>query len=267
MGTLTSPQGGGFVVESVPNLVSAASSATIDTYGSWVEVFASTGADSDFMIVQPRYITGMTHPMIADLSIGIGASGSEVQIVDDLPGTRSSSDVTVGGWQIPIRIPAGSRVAARAKNRYTSEAASVFYGVQLLQCGSLDHSGVGDRMIKLGDALVVGGMTELSAWTEIAASIDHDIKSLWFGLEMNRNTSTTPSDVWVDIGIGGSGSEEMLLENYYVRSTVWEVAYMIPAGPLPFAIAAGSRLSVRTKVPTPTNATDRTTRCMLWGLI
>lgn len=106
--------------------------ATLNTYGAWSQLSASTAAD----IVAVRLSLGMrTNAAPAQtalnyyVDLGVGGAGAEVAIVDGLPFT-SSTDGSFGAggphiW-LPCSIPAGSRIAARAKANTTDATDRLF---------------------------------------------------------------------------------------------------------------------------------------------
>lgn len=110
----------------IPNTTgsSGATPSSDQVYGSWWQMAASTPADYVITAVMARFAsTGANtqHGPIF-LDVGIGASGSE-QLIDTVMifGTEASQASatanTIGGvavLPVGLRIPAGSRLAARA---------------------------------------------------------------------------------------------------------------------------------------------------------
>jgi hypothetical protein len=94
---------------------------TANTKGSWVPLTASTAVDYVGILVAldgTNQTAWSFQNWLVDLAIG--ASGSELIIVPnffaDAPGTSATTVNTIGSVQfLPIPIPAGTRIAARAQ--------------------------------------------------------------------------------------------------------------------------------------------------------
>lgn len=106
------------------NATSVDPGASANTKGSWVELVASTSYDIDLLIVAlgSRDQTGSIVTCSWLVDIGVGAAGSEVVIVPNL--WTALTDYSAGAAcqsSVPVtppivrRIPAGSRIAARAQ--------------------------------------------------------------------------------------------------------------------------------------------------------
>lgn len=101
--------------------------------GAWTELFASTNFDSKALDLDVLPVVPSTGAIYySTLEIGIGAAGAEVPLMSDIgvlhqSGTYDGATATVRPIRlhIPIRIPAGSRVAARAYMRPTANGPSV----------------------------------------------------------------------------------------------------------------------------------------------
>ena len=94
--------------------------ATANTKGAWVQLIASTGFDTeDLLLAFDHDETGFpaaTRTFLLD--IGLGAAAAEQVVIDNLAVALSASDNaflprTLG--PVPCRIPAGTRVAARCQ--------------------------------------------------------------------------------------------------------------------------------------------------------
>lgn len=106
----------------------ATASASAYTKGSWAELIASTGIDSQQIILQLQRFGAQAAYRI---DIGIGAGGSEVVAVPDINfvvGSDGANDASmyVGRDQtihIPLTVKAGSRVAIRIESSTGSATA------------------------------------------------------------------------------------------------------------------------------------------------
>ena len=99
------------------------SSTTANVYGSWVQLKASTGLEATSLIVTIADPNGGNE---INVDIGIGGSGSEVVIAESLflraDGYLRNNGMT---YSLPLRVPAGSRVAARMRGADASRSCQV----------------------------------------------------------------------------------------------------------------------------------------------
>lgn len=103
-----------------PKVVSASSSATANTFGSWAEIDASTSADS--------WLAGITVSVppkaaayVFCIEIGTGAAASELTKIRISFSYQYKSDVgyltpLVYSLPMPIKVLSGTRIAARASD-------------------------------------------------------------------------------------------------------------------------------------------------------
>ena len=102
-----------------------------DTYGSWVELIASLATESTWVTLNIVSGTGSIDP-IAEIDIGLGGAGSEVVLIDKIVYHQFFNFNVDGGsyhlQSFPIKIPAGSRIAARGRDSVTG---TTFYDVAL----------------------------------------------------------------------------------------------------------------------------------------
>jgi len=98
-------------------------SGTINTYGSWVELTASTDRDHRGLLVTlgDQLNTANTTARCA-FQLAVGGSGSEEIILHSGSNAISSTEQTSGGhnYWFPIEVPAGSRLAMRRRSSITN---------------------------------------------------------------------------------------------------------------------------------------------------
>jgi len=110
--------------ESAGQVISGATTGTAltagaaNTKGSWVELIASTANKTVYLIVWARRSAGT--PGLID--IGIGAAASEVVLIPNIS-PESAGDGFV--FEGPIRIAAGTRIAARYQNSTASDTGAI----------------------------------------------------------------------------------------------------------------------------------------------
>ena len=89
-------------------------------YGSWVELISSLTVPAIWMVTS---VFGIQPNDEAEFDIGVGASGLEVPIIEDIGWfkTFGADGVTYSmGAYFPVSIAAGSRVAIRVRDNDAS---------------------------------------------------------------------------------------------------------------------------------------------------
>ena len=119
----------------VPSTVDASSSATANTFGSWVQVDASVSADSWINAIIMVLIPVDAANFVVE--VGIGAAGAESNIIRFSNYLRVGSDtesisMNVYSLSIPIKIASGTRIAVRVADSRTV-ALTYRFGVQYYQ--------------------------------------------------------------------------------------------------------------------------------------
>jgi hypothetical protein len=101
--------------------------ATIHTKGSYAELIASTTHDAVgfWLLAHATQVTATATPLLLD--IAIGAAASEVVIVPDLQAgwKWSMASSVLSSVYLPVRIPKGSRIAARCQALITADTVRV----------------------------------------------------------------------------------------------------------------------------------------------
>jgi len=189
-------------------------SATANTKGAYSagQLIAATDEPSYglwVMVTNPAQAAAVTLGFLLD--IGIGPSGSEVDLITNLCcGNASASDSSSqhGGksWYFPIYIPDGERVAARAQSTTASEAMEVaiwceqdfarqpYYASSVTTYGALTS---GDSH----GTTVLAGNAAFGSWVSIGTtSSDH---KLWqVGVDNDADTTLGGADLLMEVGIG-----------------------------------------------------------------
>lgn len=92
--------------------------ASLNTKGAWTEIAAATSNDLTALIA---FFHNNKNPDLTAVwnvfDIGVGASGSEVVLLKDLPVLRSgrTCDLKTNIYMAPVHLPAGTRIAARCQ--------------------------------------------------------------------------------------------------------------------------------------------------------
>lgn len=214
---------------------------------AWTEIVASLSADSNGITVafDSPILGGDGANNSVVLEIATGAAASEV--VWAIAGVGYSR---VGGiFTIPGFIASGTRVSARLRGvvAYNFTASYYFIKKNSLTLGAPVTMGGANiattsRGITLTNPI---GTNTAGAWTEIVASSSQDISALLVTIQAAADTVMAAAAVLVDIGIGGSGSETMLIEGLYALGTTTE--YYVKIMPQTFGvnIPSGTRIVAR----------------------
>lgn len=102
--------------------VRVTASTTGWAYGSWAEIVPPNTITEAFWIVRPFHTARSTGTLIGILDIGIGASGSEVVVLQEKGGAMHISGDSTGRNPLAIPAAANSRVAGRFANSTTAAA-------------------------------------------------------------------------------------------------------------------------------------------------
>jgi len=246
-------------------------SLTANTKGSWVELTDSSPIDASAFSVMIAYAFEGSDYLV---DIGIGPAGSEQTVVSNLLVTVG----TIGGncpgivQRIPTAIKAGTRIAARAQATGTSASRLVRCAVLLEDGGDQD----GGRLITIGESTADSGGMQIDpgavdntkgAWVQLTASLANEIDRAFFAFGNVANTARTDCNWLVDIGIGGAGTEQVILPNIAVSANLTSdgVYPNLTAFYDDFNIPAGTRVAVRAAC-TIVDATDRLFDVVMYGI-
>jgi len=226
-------------------------SASTHTKGSYSEIVASLAEDVDGLYV---YLSNESRQNYL-VDIAIGAAGSEVVIAANLgmqKGGTFDSGKRTSQWVLPLAIPAGTRVSARCQTDAGSGvlSARVFgQGRGLLSklrpCGTADTAGA-DTGSSTGTLIDAGAVANTKgSWVEISSGIARS----WRGLILNALDvlgDCGEAVLKLDIGVGGSGSEVVLLADLpYYKDLESDNVQPEASWPYPVSIPAGTRIAAR----------------------
>lgn len=263
-GALTKDEGGTDVANS--RAVSLVGGTPANNKGVWKEFVASTAFDSDGIGIS---YGGGTEDKQIILDIGVGASSSEQVIVPDIHWAQGDRAI-LGYVVIPIFIPAGTRLAGRCQ--VSSAGGSIRVGIVLTRGGFPPSSPLAvvtnygaDAGDSGGEVIDPGGSANTKgSWVEMVASCE-ETRLLHMFIGQRANITTAVAHFLFDIGVGGAGSEKVIVENCHYRSGLDENIGPASRGPLLVSIPAGSRISVRAQSDI-TDATDRLMDIVLLGV-
>jgi hypothetical protein len=239
--------------------VSVTASGTANTVGSYVELITSTPRDSTWALITVREPGTATTLITTSVNIATGASGSEVVQIANLVAQHDAVTAEAGNCSVyflPFAVPAGTRLAANAQSTTASTPVSV--GIILFDDafgsvvggGAIDTIGFTSSGGTHGTAIDPGTSANTKgAYAQLTASSTYDIAGFALGFD-GASGSGSVSLVWtVDVAIGASGSEIIVLPDVqvYARGLSSPSKAMFPnCSPyLPIQIPAGSRIAVR----------------------
>lgn len=243
---------------SYPFFANTISPAVAHTKGVWAELLAAVSEDVDFVLV----VGNNTHLSGADSSalwdIAVGAVGSEVIKVANIP-------VGYGGFmsnrlRIPIHIPAGSRISCRVQSVRVS--ASILPLVMLYNSPGIvtpDHVvTMGTDLANSRGVVIPGlGTNVRGPWIEISAATSERFLALVCCVQ-GGSSATSAGNTLVDIAVGPVGSEVVVVPNIAYSLSTSEFIQSWTDNLFPVDIPAGSRLSVRKRGATASIPIDVT---------
>lgn len=238
---------------------------------SYTELISSTPWPAQGLLVQWLRDAGANVDGLFD--IAIGAASSEQVIVANL-GWWNVSDLTTGHYYVPLKIPSGVRLSANSQQTAAS-AQDPKVQVTLIGGGPLGDGGFtrcttygANTADSGGTSIDPGGTanTKPSSFTEIVASTTNPIRQLLIFFGMQVNTARVTAAWNVDIAIGASSSEQVIIPDIFLW-TALNLHQFFPAalGPIPCHIPAGTRISARAQCDI-IDATDRLFDIILYGL-
>lgn len=247
----------------LPQLTVTAS-ATPHSPGSWVEVDASLSADAGGVVIIPQGTIASTG---ADgstlLEIGTGSGGAETVWATLGVGYRGATGgFTAGGpfHIVPGFIASGTRVAVRARSAVASQTVNPFV-LFLPADKTIDFGAPTTFQANTGTSrgltlTAPGSLNTKGGWTELVASTAQDFNALCVCPQGAAGTGMVTSGVLVDIGIGASTAETVLIGDLYGLGNTSE--FYTWRTPMTYGvdIPAGSRLSARYQRAGAGNAVD-----------
>lgn len=250
--------------------VSSASNASTNTKTSWVQLIASTSREYASFAFCYRDWYATNHLF----DIGIGASGSEQVVVPNLFFGRAGNSVV--RVELPLSLPRSTRISAR----HQCSEATAKQGDMVLQgfaggaktmapaAGRWEVYGA-DTTNTRGVALDPGATANTKgAWTQITASTNcpHSELFIVFGYyPALPNGVIADSGFLMDVAVGASGSETVILSNHPVWLQSYGGFVNNTHFRIPVDLPSGTRIAARCQSAT-NNATYRTADVVVYGL-
>lgn len=246
-----------------PNIGTIITGGGANTKGNYSsgELIASTTYDSYMISVIGAGTQTAATATNALLDIGIGASGSESTIIENL-----AMGWTLGrAYNIPIYIPKGTRIAARCQGQIASETVGV--AIWLHSGPSNPPWPVFSKLTSYGaDTATSSGLAHTpgtsgaeSTWTNIGSTLAQNTWGFMLGLGFNGadTTLTAQSQHW-EVGINST----MLAEFGCLTWTNEEISGPYPDFPYMQYVASGTQMMIRAE----SSGTPESMRVILYGL-
>ena len=244
--------------------------ASANTKGAYSNLTAATSIPIDTLIIYVTYTNDKTYRFLAD--IAIGAEGSEVIIVPNILITSDYSLRRGAVMNIPIHIPAGTRISARgqctsASSKTFGLSAAGMRGGILYDVGGGLVSAYGVNTASTNGALVDGGasINTKGVYTELSPSCSN-IRGFFVRFGNNANIALQWQHWNVDIAIGAAGQEVIIVPDIIVVGQNISSA-IAPDTTIfyPIPIPAGTRLSARC-LCSVNAADDRILNVVMYGV-
>lgn len=184
--------------------------ATAHTKTAWVQAIASTSAAVG--IVRLRVYGNYTAGSAVNASlidIGVGAAGSEVAVASNIAVGGAAIGNVFGGVyvDIPLAIPAGSRVSLRAQSQRTNY--SFFVNVNFV--AATDPQTTPASVDVLGTSTTNSGGTAMSGssgtYVQISSSTTKDYQALILVPSVTPSGSVSGITATLTLAVGAAGSE------------------------------------------------------------
>lgn len=218
-----------------------------NTKGSYTQLTASTTLDICALAVCLQETNNTTRHCAVD--IAVGASGSENVIISNLFVEGGTNGANGQDYLFPINIPAGTRISARAQNGSATAdgptANVVGFDGSFGQTGSAGIDAIGYLSATTYGTLLTASATANTkgSYVQLSASTPVDYAGFWIRPSLPSGGAGATAGL-VDLAIGASGSELVILPNFQV-CCVQPPATPHFLGPFWIPIPAGTRIAAR----------------------
>jgi len=242
---------------STTSIVSATSGGTANSAGAWVQLMAasavaSTDTISMLFLQTMAASASTTNDNSTLIDIGVGASGSEAVVAQDIAVGGLS---TTGAMQLalPVRISGATRIAFRSRCATASRANQRSTAFHVFSAPFADR--IPTSLDTLGTSQSTSSGTAMSGaagtWVQITSATSRDYQALILvpsGPANNTGGSTSANRL--DLGIGAAGSEVVIssvIADVSGTNGIIQCNYGLPGlvGVCGRAIPAGTRIAVR----------------------
>lgn len=246
--------------------------APANVKGAYTQITANTSFSYDAITLQMYQTGGGGSCFLVD--IAIGPAGSEQVILSNiLLDSMRSAQVGAVLLDLPISIPAGSRIAARVQDPIGSGTRNLQLavigssgGANFSQASAPDAVTYGANTANSNGTLIDQGATAnvFGAWTEMTAATSRNHSGVAAVLGINQQTTSGLSEFNIQIGVGESGAEVPIAEMRTCLPNGSSLRLVMNVARIAAQIPVGTRLSMRSK-GTLVTASDRIVTAILLG--
>ncbi len=226
-----------------PGSITVTADASAHTKGAWSQLVASTSDDISLLRLLISGVNASATNTATLLDIGTGESGSETVVVPDIA-IGTASNVTI---VIPLKIPSGTRVAARIQSVVTGGKTAAVVPI-FLNAGDYNTAPSNVDVISANTANSQGiSFTGASGtWTEAISSTSRAYRAVAFVPSAHDADMVNIINTVMEIGVGAAGNEILFGSTF----TVYVNNEQTQTGSINFPIfgrniPAGSRLAVK----------------------
>jgi hypothetical protein len=217
------------------------------TKGAWTQLVASTSGNASVIYLSlSNFLNGGDSSMLLD--IGIGASGSETVLIGNIAcgGAHQGVNMSIGTYsfhfEIPIKIPSGSRISARSQ--CISASKTVRAGFTLFNVGDYDQAPTSVDSIGVNTATSEGtNFVANNTYVELTAATSRAYRAVVLIPNVSGSEVGSLSATFT-VATGASGSEVEIGNRLAVYNNAefvcCEQNMLIPQN-----IPSGTRLSVK----------------------
>lgn len=235
------------------SLGTAMSAGAGNAYGAYVQLSASTAADTCWMLVQLEFDSNQGGSQGA-CKIAVGAGGSEKDIAVDL--LHQTNFKGSSSYLFPICIPAGTRVsaagAAGGGASHLTVKLTLFDGAFTNTEGASGVDSIGyDAVNVKGTPLTPNATADTKgSYAQLTASTTRDY--IGFMLYVDQQNGGGANAIYVfDVAVGGAGAEKDILPNCIATVSAPNQAF---TGPFWINIPAGTRIAARAQAEVASGA-------------
>ena len=227
------------------------SNGSANTKGSWTQLVASTSSDTCWVLINTLSKTWAAAGYGVAVDIGVGSSGNEIVLIPNV--LTASDDATYNistSVGFPVSIPSGTRISARCQDSVGGEVCYVnlimFDGALSQMEGAAGVDAIGfNSAATVGTVVTPGAASAKGSYSQLSAATARDYIGLFAMFDMQTNSSYPEFAYDIDLAIGASGSEQIIIPDYCGGN---HEGYTIDIDPIPFipiSIPSGTRIAAR----------------------
>jgi hypothetical protein len=257
------------VTESTTTAATVTASGTANAKGAWTSLGQTTMEWRSMLLC-----VAQTAASNKAIDVGLSTDGTNFGIVvPDLIFQGLKNADQIGIYSLPLRVPLGAFVGVRCAASTASHVLNVSASGSTRGINGSEGYSMAVALftptLSRGVAIDPGGTANIKgAWTQLIASspVEVDAISIMIGQagDVNRTNNAT---ALLDIGLGASGSEAVIIPNLFLRwTTTLDGPFLTGEVILPISIPSGSRLAARGQC-TDVTAGDRTFDVSIHGWV